>query len=279
MKNCKYIANSIYNLDINVCLSSAPPTPAFDHYPMTESGPSSSTSYETLLLLKYLASASDNIFTKYGYYTNILVYVMSIRGKCQLESSKIYQLCGTIAFKYHSEIWIKVWKIYLVSGYNIYLFFNAINLIYSRYCEMDYLHIVKNEGSEEIYCGYLSPWNETYPCQIVKINVEMLWSKVPRAGINISYMVSRKKGISRQMSIESHNAEYTSYIRGKTGHRWPFYDMIVHIVARSRLDLVMLRRQEQGGNSCEYKSKCSNLYFFHSFSLIAVPVSMHLELS
>ena len=204
---------------------------------------------KTILLVKYWTSPLDTMYGITGYYTEILAYVRTIPVKCQLEHSKIHQLCGTTGSgNYLMDR--KRWKINLISGYNVFMAFNTINMTYSRNCVLGYLCIVKYEGSEELYCGHLSPWNETWPSVTVTVILNLRTTNF-EGTINIRYMVSRKRGILRRMLIESRDEEYTSYIRGKTGYRWSFYRMIVHIVARTRLDLVSFSRLGRDDNCCE----------------------------
>ena len=199
--------------------------------------------YVSTLITRYWTSALKEITSIIDYYETILPHLISLHEMCQLEHSYIRRLCGIIVSPNQENISSKEWMVHPLSGYNVYLIFETFKIMYSDNCSINSLLIHKNDGISELYCGHLPVWNETCPCKTINLLLTITFMDVETL-FRISYVISNRKGLSIQIVDGSYKRQFMTYMRSITGYKYFFYRLMVHVAARSRLDLVSLRSHD-----------------------------------
>ena len=192
------------------------------------------------------------IFTE--YYIDILEYVQATRSLCVFKDSPMSYLCGSIIQPDPETTLWNTWTITLLPGYNMDLSYEKFNMLFSDDCEINSLHIQKHDEIGEKYCGHLPDWRESCPCNEVTLSLFITFVAT-KSIFKISYMISKKKGISTHMFAGSNEARFDSYIQGIFGYDSVYFHMTLQISAQTRLDLVSLRSHGGDDIQCEYHSK------------------------
>ncbi len=73
-------------------------------------------------------------------------------------------LCGQLSELSYAKFNMS-WELHLLNRYTTQLVFHKMNTLYSKHCEINSIIIQKGKPCQhkDHYCGYLPPWNETFP--------------------------------------------------------------------------------------------------------------------
>ena len=104
------------------------------------------------------------------------------------------------------------WTIQPLSGYTTEITFHILNIFYSQRCEIISLGLLKKADCqhEELYCGYLPPWNESCFCQSISVTLASS-SPTTRAEFILSYQISKKNHLMFFLNIHLIAMEMTIY--------------------------------------------------------------------
>ena len=116
------------------------------------------------ILVKHILSRIREARSLLSGHHTAVVGILVISTSCQVLAPNTNHLCGQI-YKNSYAIFNMTWELKLLSGYSTKLIFHKLNSIYSKECEINsvLLQKVKSCNHHDRYCGYLPPWNETFP--------------------------------------------------------------------------------------------------------------------
>ena len=115
----------------------------------------------------------------------------SLNSQCWTRLSSLKYICGNLNF-YESESINMTWDLVPLVNYSTLLYFHHFEIMYSKHCEIAavVIHKIFLHPHQDVYCGFIPPWNESCPCKNIAVKLQRALSYITTK-FNISYSITR----------------------------------------------------------------------------------------